>query len=96
MKRIMLLAGTAFLYTGMVSAAGLAEHHIKQAGADCQSCHSQPIEVKDNEARENQACISCHGSLQELLSRQSNRFRPTTVILLTCPAPVATQATRSL
>ncbi|WP_345881010.1 flavocytochrome c [Shewanella algae] len=76
MKRIMLLAGTAFLYTGMVSAAGLAEHHIKQAGADCQSCHSQPIEVKDNEARENQACISCHGSLQELAQQAKQPLSP--------------------
>ncbi len=79
MKRIMLLAGTAFLYTGMVSAAGLAEHHMKQAGVNCQSCHStpsKPIKVKDNEALENEACINCHGSLQELAEQAKEPLSP--------------------
>lgn len=76
MKNIILLASFAMFCTSNAAATTLAEHHIESSGSNCSSCHSDPIDVKDNEQHENKACISCHGTMSELAKDSGQLLSP--------------------
>lgn len=48
----------------------------KKAGLSCADCHGDSLRVDDNETVQNESCIGCHGSSEDIAARSQEEINP--------------------
>ncbi|BDY06776.1 flavocytochrome c [Ferrimonas sp. YFM] len=69
-----LVISGALLLSGQALAQGIVPLH--KEFTECSSCHTAGMQVRDNLAAENAACVDCHGSYPELATEDRHDIDP--------------------